>query len=54
MPTRGVALSLDGLRAYVVSSNGSAGRLSVIDLQTRAIVATDRRARRRARRGALG
>ena len=39
LPTRGVALSLDGLRAYVVSSNGSAGRLSVIDLQTRAIVA---------------
>ena len=38
LPTRGVALTLDGLRAYVVSSTGSAGRLSVLDLQTRAIV----------------
>src|SRR3954454_6543008 len=38
LPSRAVALSLDGLRAFVVSSNGSAGRLSVIDLQTRAVI----------------
>ena len=47
---RGVALTLDGLRAYVVSSGGStAGALSAIDLATRAVVGADRRARRRAR-----
>ena len=39
LPSRAVALTLDGLRAYIVSGNDSTGRLSVVDLQTRAIVA---------------
>ena len=38
LPTRDVALSLDGLRAYVVASDGAGGRLTAIDLQSRAIV----------------
>src|SRR5688572_5169733 len=35
LPSRGVAVTIDGLRAYVVSSNATAGRLTALDLQTR-------------------
>ena len=38
LPSRGVALSLDGLRAYVVASDGSAGLLSTIDLAGNTVV----------------
>ena len=38
LPSRGVAVTIDGLRAYVVSSNGTAGRLTALDLQTRAAI----------------
>src|SRR5918992_557728 len=38
LPARGVALTLDGLRAYVVASGSTAGRLTAIDLVTRTVV----------------
>src|SRR6185436_1775475 len=39
LPARGVALTLDGLRAYVVASGSTAGQLTAIDLVTRTVVA---------------
>jgi len=38
LPARAVALTLDGLRAYVVASSSSAGRLAAVDLVTRTVV----------------
>ena len=38
LPSRGVALSLDGMRAYVVASDGSAGLLSTIELAGNTVV----------------
>ena len=40
LPARAVALSLDGLRAYVVASGSTAGRLAAIDLVSRTVVAS--------------
>ena len=38
LPARAVALTLDGLRAYVVASGSTAGQLTAIDLVTRTVV----------------
>lgn len=37
--SRAVALTVDGMRAYVASGNGTSGRLGVVDLSTRTVIA---------------